>query len=779
MVGVALAALGFSPLQAAVEHVDLGSVWDRSSSKATAAGTLESWVQSIVGCMGVPADQASAVLASFHREGKIQIAEQANGFLLLANAETGVLIGGWNQAQPVILSLYHFPTGTEWLSGQKGPLWEINWKTPSDVRWTNDTLEIPKCSWQAGGDAIVLNMVWPSKSFEKGSASVTAEIHFPSDDSVPRFSIAVKNDAPSAGIWSVRYPMLSGVGRKGSVDAIAGTLGTSRLIRRFQGEIVDHLFAEQLRVLTQGESSLYIATEDPKSWQKYYRYKAGEGLDILVLPDDTAVPGKSYEQPFPVLVGPIKGDWFDATQRYRDWGLKQTWAKRGPVENWKGPGKKMGETMLWLQTLSPDANNVPKQVDSLLALNQRLGVPTGVHYYQWWAKDAFSPTVLTAGFKAGLPQGWDPLRKAGMEILPYFNVLYWKAGWRGEKKETEWPNVKEVDPGFATARVAACRPYPGVEGDDSADEKFAVYEDYYMVYGGNNVMIPMCRETKLWQDHLLALARLMVETGNDMVYLDQGGVPPRSPCFDPSHGHKLGGGGQWAEGTRKMIELIKFGTGRELAISCEGAFEGYLDLVENHFMHYWPWLAKKDTLCPLFESIYHDYTLFMGAVKPHPDANAYAIDVGTRLLFGNQFRAEAKMFNNPKFADQSAFVDRMAKLRKVGSPYLVAGRLVRPPNWQEVPARIRADWVIKNDQLLQTISFPAMERAAFRLGDGSEALFVVNFSDQPSSAFLNLQEWASGAALSVTYSDGSRAEATPGTPIKVPARDGFMITKSK
>lgn len=771
-----LAALLILPAALAVDHAELASVWDRSApGKAPAGpGTPESWLEEVS-----KPKEAGAPSAKFKKTGRFLSAER-NGKLYLANAEAGLIIAGWNAGQPAVESLYHFATGTEWLSGKKGPLWEIAWKSP-DVRWTNADLPAPRCELAFDERSATIKFLWPAAKIgrSEGTASVSASIELPAADSVPRYRISVRNESKDAGIWSVRFPILHGVGLRGEVDAVAGTLGTSRLVRRFAGEIRDHLFGEQLRVLTQGDCSLYVSTEDPANWQKYYRYKAGAELDIMVLPEDTAQPGKSYEQPFPILIGPIAGDWFDASQRYRTWALQQKWMAKGPVETWTGAARKMSETMLWLQTLSPQANDVAKQVQALVDLHARLGVASGVHYYQWWAKDAFSPTVLTSGFKSGLPQGWDPLRKAGMEILPYFNVLYWKAGWRGENKETVWPDVKQVDPGFAEARAAACRPYPGVAGDDSADEKFDIYDDYYIVNGGNNVMVPMCRETKLWQDHLVALAKLMEENGNDLVYLDQGGVPPRSPCFDPSHGHKLGGGGQWADGTRRMIERIKYDTGKELAICCEGAYEGYLDLVENQFMHYWPWLAKKDALCPLFEAIYHDHTLFMGAVKPHPDATAYAIDVGTRLLHGNQFRAEARMFDDPKYTDQSAFITRMAKLRAVGAPFLVAGSMVRPPDWRSAPSRVRADWLLKKGELLQTIGYPGMERSAYKLRDGSEAVFVVNFSDQPAEASLDLQKWAAGNSCVVTDSDGTKTEAAAGAPIKIGARNGIMITKSK
>ncbi len=777
---LSLAVAGFSTLAlgnslAQPEHVELESVWNQqttpSKTPETTTELVGAWIKAAGAKANVSASDLETALKTLKQTPEGWLAEGA-GLLFVANADTGLMITGWNKGQPALRSIYHFPTSTEWLSGKTGPLWEIAYKTPGDVTETNLQLSDPACTVRQDAQGFGVEIKWPASGH---ASQVNVEIGLAKTDSVPQFKIHADPN-PASGIWSVRFPILHGVSSSGKSDALAGTLGTSRLVRKFSGEIRDHLFGEQVRALTMGNSTLYVSTEDPRSMHKYYHYLAGDVLDILVLPDDMGVPGKPYHQDFPTLIGPINGDWYEAAQRYRAWALQQKWVKRGKVETWQGPAKEMASVMLWAQTLSPLANNVLKTQEALIELKMKLGVPMGTHYYQWWIKDAFSPTVLTAGFKKGLPEAWQPLRENDIAILPYFNVLYWKAGWRGEKRDTEWPNTTEVAPGFTEAKQAACQPLPGMQGDDAADEKFRAYEDYYIVYGGNNVMVPMCRLTPLWQEHVLDLAKLMVKSGNDLVYLDQGGVPPRSPCFNPKHGHKMGGGAQWADGTREMMRRIKFDTGKEVAICCEGAYEGYLDLVENQFMHYWPWLAKKDTLCPLFETVYHDYTLFMGAVKPHQDATAYAIDVGTRLLHGNQFRADAAMFTDPKYTDQSTFIDRMAKLRQAGAAFLVAGQLVRPPNWSTPPPRIKAEWTYKNGALQQTIGYPAMERAAFKTSAGKEAVFVVNFSDAPQDAKLALFDWGKGAEITGLRSDGSPFKVSRDTAFSIPARDGIMLT---
>ena len=68
----------------------------------------------------------------------------------------------------------------------------------------------------------------------------------------------------------------------------------------------------------------------------------------------------------------------------------------------------------------------------------------------------------------------------------------------------------------------------------------------------------MCPSTKVWQDKQSEIiTRLVSEYGVDGVYMDQTASCQPAYCFDPTHGHSIGGGSYWVEGNRKMVELCK------------------------------------------------------------------------------------------------------------------------------------------------------------------------------------------------------------------------------
>jgi hypothetical protein len=75
---------------------------------------------------------------------------------------------------------------------------------------------------------------------------------------------------------------------------------------------------------------LYLATEDGAAWYKHYRFRClGDAARYSFIHYAPGVPGRDnlpYVTPYPVRVGPLPGDVYDAAQYYRAWALQQPFA---------------------------------------------------------------------------------------------------------------------------------------------------------------------------------------------------------------------------------------------------------------------------------------------------------------------------------------------------------------------------------------------------------------------------------------------------------------------
>ena len=60
----------------------------------------------------------------------------------------------------------------------------------------------------------------------------------------------------------------------------------------------------------------------------------------------------------------------------------------------------------------------------------------------------------------------------------------------------------------------------------------------------------MCPADLTWQHTIADTVGNIVGAGAAGVYIDQIAAAGPKPCFDPSHGHPLGGGSHWVQSVR-------------------------------------------------------------------------------------------------------------------------------------------------------------------------------------------------------------------------------------
>lgn len=80
----------------------------------------------------------------------------------------------------------------------------------------------------------------------------------------------------------------------------------------------------------------------------------------------------------------------------------------------------------------------------------------------------------------------------------------------------------------------------GAEEYAARKEDGSTYRHVYEIFSGNG-LTPMCMDTQFWRDKYSSLCDTVVNQYHvDGVYMDQ--ACNSMACYDPDHGHTLGGG---------------------------------------------------------------------------------------------------------------------------------------------------------------------------------------------------------------------------------------------
>ena len=80
----------------------------------------------------------------------------------------------------------------------------------------------------------------------------------------------------------------------------------------------------------------------------------------------------------------------------------------------------------------------------------------------------------------------------------------------------------------------------------------SLHDEIYRSWGTNFHFAVMCPWCSTWQQVIRDLSlRRLDDLHMDGVYFDQISCSAPKPCYNPSHGHPLGGGKWWAQGSAR------------------------------------------------------------------------------------------------------------------------------------------------------------------------------------------------------------------------------------
>ncbi len=228
-------------------------------------------------------------------------------------------------------------------------------------------------------------------------------------------------------------------------------------------------------------------------------------------------------------------------------------------------------------------------------LRGKLGLPVNV-FWHWWHGCPYD-----TGFPEYLPprEGGDAFRAALAEAhrqdiraLVYMNQRLWGMTTRS------W-----------VAENAAAYAVKGPDG--------AIRPEVYNTFT-RQPCASMCMGTSFWRTKYATLAeRAVRELSVDGIYMDQ--ACSSLACYDPAHGHALGGGSYWMNGFRTLADDVRrrSSNARALALAGEGCSEPwlpYLDLMltlQVSRERYAPVLDGWEPI-PMFHAVYHDTAMLYG-----------------------------------------------------------------------------------------------------------------------------------------------------------------------
>lgn len=518
----------------------------------------------------------------------------------------------------------------------------------------------------------------------------------------------------------VDFPVINAIAG-GPNDAVAQPRNNAGVLRPrpvdpMGGSYPSYGMPMQFMLVERDGDGLYLGAEDGRSWSKQFRLTPGSNFALGTEVENSGKAGASFHAPFPFVIAPYKGGWMAGAKRYRAWAVKQQWAANSPMRTRATPSR-VEEVNLWVvdgldTEVIPglkDLGSPADVADRALEIQRITGARLGVHWYRWHE----------IGFDADYPNyfptrpGFDVAAKrasaAGVLVMPYINGRLW---------DTTTAN-------FAAARGSAVKNADGT-----------LHVESYRTSG--RPQAAMCPATSLWQNKLReTVHRMITEDGVGAVYIDQIAAAAAQPCWDPSHGHTLGGGSYWTAGYRSLLAGIRAGArdvDPNISLTTELAAEPYMDGVDAFLIQ----TPRSSEDIPLQTAVYAGYTIYFGAPEPleHGDV-AWALGVARDWTWGD---VPGWMFPHhllePKNARKLAFLGTLAKVRTLAKDFLVRGELIAltPPgpgvpyaggDWSGI------GWGGHTTGGAKPFTLPVVQSALYRAADGRLGLVIANADSVP------------------------------------------------
>ena len=551
---------------------------------------------------------------------------------------------------------------------------------------------------------------------EPGAVDVRATVELEPGMGVSLWTLDVTNRSRVFAVSRTKYPVLKRVTDDGAGDMMmpSSNLGAYLVRKRDSKKIpeprmVGYMgYAPMASAFNLGDAGLYVAAHDGDGHIKYFDVKGEQNVSFYTPMENMGRLGRAAGSPgYPVCIACYKGDWWQAAKLYRKFALRQPWTAKGPICRRADYPKAMSETPLWINIHGSSA----AAKDTLAAAKKAFpDLTTGLHWHCWNLPGhdvnypEYFPTV------PGVSNAVAACRAMGQVPMIYTNGRLWDAGTMGWR--------------FA-------QPYATVQDDGTP---------YIERYANRRAQGIMCPYTREWQDVMNELTQRITgpEVGAPGLFMDQIGAAVPRLCFNPMHGHTLGGGTYWFEGYRSMLaraHATAFANGAFL--TTEGSAEPWMDNVDGYLV---VTMRRPDDV-PFYPAVYSGYTTYFCSPQHELDDDISWRYLQTREAFwGVELGWFSPSFlTAPENAVKREIVGALCRLRMKYKDFLAYGtlldeaRFAAPPS--TVQARLRPRWENRGKE--QVFDAPSVIGNIWRNSSDTETLlFLANISAEEQSVTL-------------------------------------------
>jgi hypothetical protein len=546
-------------------------------------------------------------------------------------------------------------------------------------------------------DGRTLTLTWKGIAVDGQDEALAARVTVtcPEGDGRSRWSLAVENGSEKWSLMNVDFPVLVGLANSPDTKAAVPRSNWGQLHANFPqgGSYPSANWPMQFISVHDGDNGLYLGYEDGRNFTKSFHYSPGGEFYYRTLAEDATRPGNDFTTPGAVALAPC-GDWWEGCKLYRSWALQQTWTREGPLTDRASMPEACKNLGLWFC----GGGTAEQVIGNMRRAQDFFGVPVGLHWYSWhrWPFDTHYPDYFPAvdDFKIAI----DALVPEGKVIMPYIN------GRLYDKQLEGWPE----DQRWAT--------------------KLADLTTYQEVYPSQAKQAIMCPATDFWQDKIAEVCEhLCGFYGVNGIYIDQIAAAGPCPCYDPTHGHPLGGGSYWVDGYRVMLEKVQraaHAEGRDVLITTENNAEPYMDGVDCFLI----WNPRMPDEIPMMTAVYSGYSLYFASnARCDAGLQPYAMIQGRDFVWGSQLGWMGFEDANP--TERGEYLRQVVRLRHAALKYVVYGEVLEEIEIPESVGTVTGSWRDWEGKSFDA-TLPAVMGNVWKGSDGSLGLLMANLSPE-------------------------------------------------